>query len=32
MLVHLPDGHTAEHVRDALVATIATLPAHLRGR
>ncbi|MBM7515248.1 IS30 family transposase [Nocardioides nitrophenolicus] len=31
MLLHLPEGHNAEQVRDALVATIATLPAHLRG-
>ena len=31
MLVHLPDGHDAEHVRDQLIATISTLPAHLRG-
>ena len=31
MLVHLPNGRTAEAVRDQLVATIATLPAHLRG-
>ena len=31
MLVHLPGGHTAEEVRDGLVATMATLPAHLRG-
>ena len=31
MLVHLPDGHHAEAVRDGLIATIATLPAHLRG-
>ncbi len=31
MLVHLPDGHAAEAVRDGLIATIATLPAHLRG-
>jgi IS30 family transposase len=31
MLVHLPDGHHAEHVRDQLLATIATLPEHLRG-
>ncbi|MGQ0843846.1 MAG: IS30 family transposase [Sporichthyaceae bacterium] len=31
MLVHLPNGHNAEHVRDQLLATIATLPAHLRG-
>ena len=31
MLVHLPDGHTAEAVRDGLITTISTLPAHLRG-
>jgi IS30 family transposase len=31
MLVHLPDGRTAEAVRDQLVATMTTLPAHLRG-
>jgi transposase, IS30 family len=31
MLVHLPEGHHAEAVRDGLIATIATLPAHLRG-
>jgi transposase, IS30 family len=31
MLVHLPNGHHAEAVRDGLIATIATLPAHLRG-
>ena len=31
MLLHLPNGHTAEQVRDALVAQIQTLPAHLRG-
>jgi IS30 family transposase len=31
MLVHLPGGHTAEEVRDGLVATMSTLPAHLRG-
>jgi transposase, IS30 family len=31
MLVHLPAGRTAEAVRDQLVATIATLPDHLRG-
>ena len=31
MLVHLPGGHTAEEVRDGLVAAMATLPAHLRG-
>lgn len=30
MLVHLPDGHSAENVRDGLIATISTLPAHLR--
>nr|BFD86260.1 IS30 family transposase [Streptomyces sp. Xyl84] len=29
MLLHLPDGRTAEHVRDALVGTVQTLPAHL---
>lgn len=27
MLVHLPDGHTAEAVRDGLITTISTLPA-----
>ncbi|EWS99549.1 transposase, partial [Intrasporangium oryzae NRRL B-24470] len=31
MLLHLPNGHDAEHVRDALTATISTLPQHLRG-
>lgn len=31
MLVHLPGGHTAEEVRDGLVATMKTLPEHLRG-
>ena len=31
MLVHLPDGHHAEAVRDGLIATIATLPTHLKG-
>jgi IS30 family transposase len=31
MLVHLPNGRTAEAVRDQLVATMGTLPAHLRG-
>ncbi len=31
MLVHLPEGHHAEAVRDGLIATISTLPAHLRG-
>ncbi len=30
MLAHLPNGHTAEKVRDALVATMLTMPAHLR--
>jgi IS30 family transposase len=30
MLVHLPDNHGAEAVRDGLVTTIGTLPAHLR--
>lgn len=29
MLLHLPDGRSAEHVRDALVETIQTLPPHL---
>lgn len=31
MLGHLPNGHTAEQVRDVLVQLIGTLPAHLRG-
>ena len=31
LLVHLPNGHNAEQVRDALITTISTLPAHLRG-
>lgn len=31
MLVHLQHDHTAESVRDGLVKTISTLPAHLRG-
>jgi len=31
MLLHLPNGHDAEQVRDALIATISTLPQHLRG-
>lgn len=31
MLVHLPGDHTAETVRDALIATMTKLPAHLRG-
>ena len=30
ILLHLPDGHGAVAVRDALVASIATLPAQLR--
>ena len=30
MLLHLPDGHDAEHVRDALIAAIQTLPEHLQ--
>jgi transposase, IS30 family len=30
LLAHLQGGHAAEQVRDALVATMATLPAHLR--
>ncbi|MFI1098683.1 IS30 family transposase, partial [Streptomyces sp. NPDC020917] len=30
MLLHLPNGRTAEDVRDALVATVQTLPTHLR--
>ncbi|MGW7594583.1 IS30 family transposase [Streptomyces rubiginosohelvolus] len=29
MLLHLPEGRTAEHVRDALTDTVQTLPAHL---
>lgn len=31
MLVHLPSGHDAASVRDALIDTVSTLPAHLRG-
>lgn len=31
MLLHLPGGHDAETVRDALIAAMSTLPAHLRG-
>ena len=31
MLLHLPDGHDAEQVRDALITAIGDLPAHLRG-
>jgi IS30 family transposase len=30
MLVHLPGDHTAATVRDGLIDTISTLPAHLR--
>jgi IS30 family transposase len=30
LLVHLGRSHTADRVRDALAATITTLPAHLR--
>jgi IS30 family transposase len=30
MLVHLPGDHTAETVRDGLIATVNTLPEHLR--
>jgi transposase, IS30 family len=30
MLLHLPNGRTAEQVRDAMTATIQTLPATLR--
>lgn len=30
MLLHLPGDHGAESVRDALVTTVQTLPAHLR--
>ncbi|WP_280694051.1 MULTISPECIES: IS30 family transposase [unclassified Kitasatospora] len=29
MLLQLPNGRTAEHVRDALVETVQTLPTHL---
>jgi IS30 family transposase len=29
MLLHLPNGKSAEHLRDALADTIATLPGHL---
>ena len=31
MLVHLPDGHNAENVRDALTAKIKTIPDILRA-
>jgi len=30
VLLHLPDGHGAEHVRDALVDAVSALPARLR--
>uniref|UniRef100_UPI001422BC52 IS30 family transposase n=1 Tax=Isoptericola sp. BMS4 TaxID=2527875 RepID=UPI001422BC52 len=30
MLLHLPNGHHAEAVRDAMLTQIRTLPAHLR--
>ncbi len=30
MLVHLPDGHQAEHFHKALADTVARLPPHLR--
>ena len=30
LLLHLPTDHTAESVRDAMLAVIPTLPAHLR--
>jgi len=30
VLLHLPDGHGAEHVRDALVNAVSPLPARLR--
>ncbi|WTE67898.1 IS30 family transposase [Streptomyces sp. NBC_01615] len=30
MLLHLPDDHGAENVRDALVTTVETLPTHLK--
>ncbi|EMQ99557.1 Transposase, IS30 family [Paeniglutamicibacter gangotriensis Lz1y] len=31
MLVHLDGDHTAETVRDALIKTMGSLPAQLRG-
>jgi IS30 family transposase len=31
MLLHLPDGHDAEAVRDALITATQDLPDHLRG-
>ncbi|MGW7825008.1 IS30 family transposase [Streptomyces puniciscabiei] len=30
MLVHLPDGYNSAAVRDALIATVSTLPPHLK--
>ena len=30
VLVHLPDGKTAEHMRDALIAAFADIPDHLK--
>ncbi len=30
MLAHLPHGHAAEHVKDALISTMKQLPTHLR--
>lgn len=30
MLLHLPDGHDAGRVSDALIETVSTLPTHLR--
>ena len=30
LLAHLPNGHAAEQVRDALVSTMLTMPAQLR--
>uniref|UniRef100_UPI0035ABA718 IS30 family transposase n=3 Tax=Gordonia zhenghanii TaxID=2911516 RepID=UPI0035ABA718 len=30
MLLHLPNGHSAPEVRDAIIATLGELPAHLR--
>ncbi|MDQ1619399.1 MAG: transposase, family [Actinomycetota bacterium] len=29
LLLHLPDGRSAEHVRDAMITTIGALPEHL---
>src|SRR5690606_12442455 len=31
MLLHLPQGHTAEQVRDQLLVAIKAMPEHLRG-